>query len=208
MSARLEPLARRDNVSRETLERLQAYADLLRRWNPKINLVSKKSLENLWDRHIMDSAQIFHLRPEHARRWVDLGSGGGFPGAVIAILANEDAPELSVTLVESDQRKAAFLRTVSRETGVDFDVFAKRIEDLEPLQADVLSARALAPLTTLLGYAQKHLTKNGVAIFPKGANASQEMNAALETWHFDCQTYQSQTDKDAVVLKIGDIERA
>lgn len=208
MNAQIKPLTERDDVSRETLERMNVYAGLLRRWNSKINLVSKNSLQDLWDRHIMDSVQLYDLRPEHSRRWVDLGSGGGFPGAVIAILAKEDAPELSVTLVESDQRKAAFLRTVSRETGAHFDVLAARIEDLDPLHADILSARALAPLATLLGYGKRHLAEGGVAIFPKGANASQEVDVALETWRFDCQTYQSQTDKDAVVLKIGEIERA
>lgn len=195
------------NVSRETLGRMKSYADLLRRWNPKINLVSKNTLQDLWIRHIADSAQLFDLRAANTRHWVDLGSGGGFPGAVIAILAKEAAPEMSVTLVESDQRKAAFLRAVSRETDVRFDVIPDRIEELDPLSADVLSARALAPLTTLLGYAEIHLDKAGVALFPKGANVEREMQVALETWRFDCQTYKSQTDEDAVVLKIGDIER-
>jgi 16S rRNA (guanine527-N7)-methyltransferase len=207
MTLQPEAIPGTDNVSRETLGRMKAYADLLRRWNPKINLVSKNTLADLWTRHIADSAQLFDLRPEKSRRWVDLGSGGGFPGAVVAILAKDAAPEMSVTLVESDQRKAAFLRAVSRETGVKFDVIAKRIEELEPLSADVLSARALAPLSALLGYARVHMDKAGVALFPKGANAEQELRTALETWRFDCQTYKSQTDEDAVVLKIGDIER-
>ncbi|WP_413717895.1 16S rRNA (guanine(527)-N(7))-methyltransferase RsmG [Silicimonas sp. MF1-12-2] len=197
----------RSNVSRETMDRLKAYAGLLGRWNPKINLVSKGSLSQLWERHMLDSAQIFNLRPQGCRLWADLGSGGGFPGAVIAIMASEAAPDMRVTLVESDQRKAAFLRTVARETGVGFTVLANRIEDNDPLHASVVSARALAPLTVLLGFASRHLASGGIALFPKGSTAQAEIAAALESWRFDCQTYQSQTDKDAVILKIGDIER-
>ena len=117
-----------DGVSRETLARLEAYAALVAKWNPKINLVSRKSLEDLWSRHILDSAQVFALAgPAPRGRWADLGSGGGFPGAVVAILAAGIGADLRVTLVESDQRKAAFLRTVSRETAVPFEVLSDRI---------------------------------------------------------------------------------
>ena len=119
--------AAQSNVSRETLERLDVYADLLRRWTRKINLVSKGSLEGLWTRHFLDSAQLLTLAPESSVSWADLGSGGGFPGAVVAVLAAETRPDLKVTLVESDQRKAVFLRTVLRETGVAGDVLTARI---------------------------------------------------------------------------------
>ena len=201
-----DPLA---GVSRETLARLEAYAALVAKWNPKINLVSRKSLEDLWSRHILDSAQVFALAgPAPRGRWADLGSGGGFPGAVVAILAAGIGADLRVTLVESDQRKAAFLRTVSRETAVPFEVLSERIENLPPLGADLLSARALAPLTDLLGFAERHLASDGFALFPKGETHAQELREAQNRWRFSCETATSCTDPRAVILKIGAVCRA
>lgn len=194
---------RRANVSRETFEQLEIFAELLIAWNKRINLVSPKSLGQLWTRHFLDSAQLYHLGKD-AEHWVDLGSGGGFPGAVIAILAG---PGKKTTLIEADQRKSAFLRTVSRET-TGFDVIASRIEGVDQQNADVVSARALAPLPELLGYVARHLRVGGRAILPKGQKAQSEIQQALEHWHFDCETYPSQTDPNAVVLTIGDIKRA
>lgn len=202
-----DALARQLDVSRETIRRLQVYVALLEKWNPKINLVSSSTLSDVWARHIMDSAQLLAHAPVDARTWVDLGSGGGFPGAVIAILAVERRPDLSVTLIEADQRKAAFLRTVGREAGVTMKVIAARIEEVDPLMADVVSARALAPLTSLLDHAARHSAPGGVALFLKGARAEQEVQTALEAWRFGCEMYPSKTDKDAVILKIGGIER-
>tara|TARA_Y100000815_G_scaffold145213_1_gene131482 strand:+ start:2108 stop:2725 length:618 start_codon:yes stop_codon:yes gene_type:complete len=193
------------NVSRETLDRLTAYVALLKKWNPAINLVAKSTLENAWSRHIADSAQIFDLAPQGARHWVDLGSGGGFPGAVAAILAAERAPEMRITLVESDQRKATFLRTVARELDVPMTILARRIEDVPPLAADVVSARALASLSVLLGYAARHLAPGGVAIFLKGANHTAEIQEALASWRFDVQKTASRTAPDAVILTIGEL---
>ena len=194
------------HVSRETIEKLTLYADLLRRWNPKINLVSKSTLDDIWDRHFLDSAQLFDMAPA-AGSWADLGAGGGFPGAVVAILASELRPDLSVTLLEADQRKGVFLRTVLRETGSYGVVIARRIEQAKPLGADIVSARALAPLNKLLSFAHRHMAPSGTALFLKGANSRQEVDEALEHWRFDCETYPSKTDKEAVVLKIGEIER-
>lgn len=193
------------DVSRETFERLKTYEALLKKWNPAINLVSKATLKDAWSRHFVDSAQIFDLAPKDARHWVDLGSGGGFPGMVIAILAAEKAPEMRVTLVESDQRKSTFLRSVARETGVSADVIAKRIEEIPALKADVLSARALASLTHLLDFADQHLCSAGIALFPKGASHAQELVEARESWHFDYQQIPSRTDDGAVIFKIGSI---
>ncbi|MCV2882100.1 16S rRNA (guanine(527)-N(7))-methyltransferase RsmG [Actibacterium sp. XHP0104] len=189
------------SVSRETFERLKTYESLLHKWNPAINLVAKSTLADAWARHFVDSAQIFQLAPL-ARHWADLGSGGGFPGMVIAILAAEHAPDMQVTLVESDQRKATFLRTVAREAGVRANVIAERIEDVPPLGADVLSARALASLDVLLGFAQRHLLPDGVAIFPKGANHQAELTEALANWRFEVQKSNSVTDSNAVILAI------
>lgn len=195
------------DVSRETFDRLQTYEALIRAWNPRINLVSASTLAALWTRHFGDSAQLFSLAPENARLWADLGSGGGFPGLVIAILAAEARPTLSVTLVESDQRKAAFLATAARTLGLSVVVRAERIETLPPLGADVLSARALAPLDTLLGYAERHLAPGGVALFPKGATVDAELAHALEHWRFSYQKEPSKTAADGVVLIIGGISR-
>ncbi|MGH1576105.1 16S rRNA (guanine(527)-N(7))-methyltransferase RsmG [Planktotalea sp.] len=194
------------DVSRETYERLQTYSDLLKKWNPKINLVSKGTIDDLWERHIVDSAQIFELRNNSAKRWVDLGSGGGFPGLVIAILAMEFAPSMKVTLVESDKRKSAFLRTVSRETGCEANIVAERIENVPPLNADVLSARALADLDALLGFAKLHLEAKGTCLFPKGHTWEKEVDKAHESWRFSCEITKSQTQDQAVILKIEEIE--
>ncbi|WP_126975243.1 16S rRNA (guanine(527)-N(7))-methyltransferase RsmG [Frigidibacter oleivorans] len=190
------------DVSRETRDRLETYESLLRKWNPAINLVAKSTLGDLWTRHFRDSAQLFDLCPAGATRWADLGSGGGFPGLVVAILAAERAPGLAVTLVESDVRKAAFLSTVARETGLNVRVLADRIEAVAPLSADVLSARALAPLPQLLAFAERHLAPGGRALLPKGANHAAEIAEALASWRFDLQKHPSQTDSQAVILEV------
>ncbi|KDB03632.1 16S rRNA methyltransferase [Defluviimonas sp. 20V17] len=193
------------DVSRETLDRLQDYAALLEKWNPKINLVSKSTIDALWARHMLDSAQLFDRRPAGAAHWADLGSGGGFPGLVLAILAHEAAPDLRFTLVESDQRKATFLRTVAAETGISANVVSERIESLAPLGADVLTARALAPLPRLLGYAARHLVPGGRALFPKGVSYMAEIDDSLASWRFDVQKIPSRTDPASVILSIGGI---
>lgn len=205
MSTDRAAFLRRTDVSRETLARLDVYAELLRRWTAKINLVSETTLGDLWQRHFRDSARLLDMAPE-GRSWLDLGSGGGFPGAVVAILASGGSrPALAVTLIEADQRKAAFLRTVARETGVPFRVLDERIEDAPPQSADILSARALAPLSTLLGHAHRHMARHGTALFPKGEKAAAEVAEALERWRFRCETCHGETDAESVVLRIGDI---
>ncbi|TCP61128.1 16S rRNA (guanine527-N7)-methyltransferase [Rhodovulum bhavnagarense] len=201
-------MSRLQDVPRETSDRLAAYAALLRKWNPAINLVSRKTLDELESRHIADSAQLFDLRPDDACHWVDLGSGGGFPGLVIAILAVDDAPGMRITLIESDQRKATFLRTVARELGLlNVTVINDRIEAVPPQGADVLSARALAALSDLLAFGERHLAPHGIALFPKGARHAEELQAALATWTFNVQKIASKTDPQAVILKLGGIAR-
>ncbi|PQV56645.1 16S rRNA (guanine527-N7)-methyltransferase [Defluviimonas denitrificans] len=195
------------DVSRETWGRLELYDSMLRKWNPAINLVSRTTLDDIWARHFLDSAQLFMLAPNAARLWADLGAGGGFPGLVIAILAQELRPGLSVTLVESDQRKCTFLREVARQTGTPVTVLTQRAEDLPPLHADIVSARALAPLRDLLHLAERHLTPAGTALFLKGANHDAELSDALETFRFTFQKRASQTDPQAVILSIGDLAR-
>jgi len=189
-------------VSGETVDRLQQFAALVIKWNSAVNLVSKSSIPSLWARHLLDSAQVFRLAPPQAKRWLDLGSGGGFPGIVIAILAAELLPSLRVTLVESDQRKSVFLSESIRQLDLSVDVKACRIEILQPQLADVMTARALAPLTELCGYARTHLAPGGAALFQKGASVEAEIAAAQAAWRFDLVRHPSLTDPAAVILDI------
>lgn len=195
-----------DDVSRETLDRLEAYLTLLQKWNPKINLVSKSTLADAWGRHFVDSAQIFQFAPKDANNWLDLGSGGGFPGLVLSTLAMEKRPDLKVTLVESDARKSVFLNTVKRELNLTNTIVeTSRIETLKPQNADVISARALASLTDLLGFSQRHLAQKGIALFPKGESWGKECGQAQEQWKFTYTAHKSVTDPDAVILEVRDL---
>lgn len=191
------------HVSRETEEKLHRLAALLAKWNPAINLVSRSTINAVWDRHILDSAQLYPLQPY--RNWVDLGSGGGFPGVVVAIIAAELNPDAQFTLVEVDQRKATFLREAARELAITVQVVTERIEAVAPLNADILSARALAPLDILCGYAARHLAPNGEALFPKGAGWRSEVEEARKNWTFALGVAPSRTDPHAVVLKVKEI---
>ncbi len=181
---------------------------LLQKWNKAINLVSPKSLNESWSRHILDSVQVFQAANSSSGHWVDIGTGGGFPGLVCAILATELKPDLRFTLVESDKRKCAFLTTVARETGVCAEVRPDRIESLPPLRANIVSARALAPLNALIGYAAPHLAPDGMCLFQKGERYREEVEAAEADWSFKRQVIPSITDQDAVILVLGEIERA
>ena len=175
-----EEFAAATGVSRETLGRLVRYAELLRDWNARHNLVSPKSLEDLWRRHFWDSAQLVALAPQ-ARRWVDLGSGAGFPGLVVAAFA-AGQPGASVHLVESTGKKAAFLRAVTEEGGLPVKVFNQRIEDFGAGKGpyDVVTARALAPLNRLIPYAKPILDRGAIGLFHKGADLDAELTAAKD----------------------------
>lgn len=194
------------DVSRETFEKLSALVALLLKWNTRINLVGKSTIEDVWTRHILDSMQVFDISTPRGH-WVDIGTGGGFPGLVVAILAAGEAPDLRVTLVESDTRKAAFLATAVRQLALATQVLTERGENLPPLAADTLSARALAPLTQLLAHAHRHLAPGGRALFPKGAAHQAEIDEALATWRFDLQEHPSKTDPRAVILAIEGLSR-
>lgn len=193
------------DVSRETSGRLNQFVGLVQKWNPTINLVSKRSANELWDRHILDSAQLFALIPKASRHLADLGSGGGFPGMVLAILASELLPELRVTLVEVDRRKATFLSEAARQLSLRCAVETQRIETLAPLNADVLTARALAPLAVLCGYAERHLATGGLALFAKGAQVDDEIREARQSWAFDMQQRVSRSDPDGRILALREI---
>jgi 16S rRNA (guanine527-N7)-methyltransferase len=194
------------NVSRETLEKLRAFSALVEKWTAKINLISKPSIPYLWQRHVLDSAQIFSIEPSFDH-WVDIGSGGGFPGIVIAIIAREESPLSRVTLIESDQRKSTFLRTAIRELDLSAIVISERIEAVDSQGADVLSARALADLPTLIGYAHRHLSPSGTCLFQKGNTWEKENEAAQKLWSYTFEAITSKTSPDAAILKIKDIAR-
>jgi 16S rRNA (guanine527-N7)-methyltransferase len=166
-----------DAIPDATLDRLTALVEVMASWTRRINLVGPATVPEAWTRHVLDSAALRPLIPPHARRLADLGSGAGFPGLVLAILGAPD-----VHLVESDQRKATFLREAARATGTPVTVHARRIEALDPLRADVVSARALAPLPELLPLVVRHLEPDGVALLPKGRTAEDELTACADQW--------------------------
>ena len=193
-------------VSRETAERLDLLVATLERWQKAINLVGRTTLDDIWVRHVLDSAQVVPLVPVEARTLADLGSGGGFPGLVIAALR----PDLHVTLIESDARKAAFLGEAGRRMSLQNPpkVVISRIEKAPGANADVVTARALAPLTQLLEWAHPHRTAPAICLFHKGKGWQVEVAEAKKDWDFPCQTFPSVTDRDAVLLRIGPATRA
>lgn len=189
------------------LQRLEKFVALIEKWNPSINLVSRDSLAEVWTRHIADSLQLLDVLTNEPEFWLDMGSGGGFPGAVVAMAAKARGLGTRFVLAESDQRKAAFLRTVARETGAGFEVVADRMERMAPQNADVVSARALASLTELCGYAVRHLSQGGVALFPKGRGVEREVEEARKVWQFDLAIEPSRTDPDAKLLLLKGLQR-
>lgn len=195
------------NVSRETTELLNEYVAMLQKWNPAINLVSKASITDVWTRHISDSAQVFNLTKGSARKWVDLGSGGGLPGVVVAILSKTVNPSGKVVLVEADKRKGAFLRHVSLNLGLDYDVITERIENIAPLRGQVISARALAPLDKLLEYVDRHIDVSGTALLSKGETFQDEIDAARQKWTFNLDVHQSIVQPLSVILEIRGLAR-
>lgn len=198
----LEPAAFAEAVAADPnqMERLHTYLALLRRWQSRINLVGPKTLADPWRRHFLDSAQLLPLIPPAVTRLVDLGSGAGFPGLVLAILC--DVP---VTLVEADQRKCAFLLEAARATTTAVEVLPARIESIAPAHADVVTARALAPLARLIGYAVNWLAPNGICLFLKGRSAADELTEAQKNWKMQVSSVFSRSDDAAMILRIDRI---
>lgn len=190
-------------VSRETLDRLRRFVDLLRQWNARINLVSAGSLGDVWRRHILDSGQLLRHSPRDARVLVDLGSGAGLPGLIMAMMGVPEAH-----LIESDQRKAAFLREAARVTGTDVTVHPARIEEVAGFPADIVTARALAPLPLLLDWAAPFVTHRTVCLFPKGAGVADELTAAQGKWIMRTQLLASKSDRTGHILRVEELCRA
>lgn len=191
-------------VSRETISALEIYAGLLRKWQKAINLVSGGTLDDLWRRHFLDSAQLMPLLPEGDGQLVDLGSGAGFPGLILALMSGRPTH-----LIESDQRKAAFLGEVARATGCAgrVQIHAARVEALKPWAAPVITARALADLGQLLDWAAPFMTADTVCIFPKGAKAEEELTAALRVWKITVERRRSVTDPTGLILRLSQLEK-
>ncbi|PDT40913.1 MULTISPECIES: 16S rRNA (guanine(527)-N(7))-methyltransferase RsmG [Sinorhizobium] len=197
-------------VSRETHEKLEHFAGLFQKWAKSINLVAPSTLEDLWQRHILDSLQIFQLSPS-PKVWVDLGSGGGFPGVITAICLSEFSDGW-VHLVESNNKKAAFLRVALNETGARGSVHPIRIEQTPSAipRCDAISARALADLSQLLDYCAPWMLQNDaktVAFFHKGRDYQTEVDKAVSRFQFDLVKHASVVEPDSVVLEIANLSR-
>lgn len=193
------------DVSRETMDRLTVFEALLLRWSHRINLVSRHSLPQRWRRHFADSAQLWRYCPSGAKLWLDIGSGAGFPGMVIAAIAVEQRPGLQVILAESNLRKAAFLAEAARACQLPVAVTGARIEACAAQGADVISARALAPLDRLIDLAKKHRAPGGICLFLKGEAVHNELARAHAVWRFAHRLHPSVTDPRAAVVEIGAI---
>ncbi|MEO9615361.1 MAG: 16S rRNA (guanine(527)-N(7))-methyltransferase RsmG [Nitratireductor sp.] len=194
-------------VSRETFERLRQFETIFGKWARRINLVAPSTLDSLWRRHILDSAQLLAIAPE-ARDWADLGSGGGFPGAVIAILVHDRA-DAAVRLVESNRKKAAFLQNALSGLAPRAEILARRIEDVVECSPapEIVTARALAPLPQLLALTEPWLAAGTRALFHKGRDSGEEIKLAHDTWNLDLVQHRSSVDDDSVVLEISKATR-
>ena len=196
-----DDFAARTGVSRETLARLKAYADILTDWNARHNLVAKSTLPDLWHRHFWDSAQLMPLIPASAKTLADLGSGAGFPGLVLAAMR----PDLAVTLHEATTKKCAFLQAAADRMGVAVTIRNARLEDLPRQAFDVVTARALAPLPQLLRYAQNFVRPNSVCLFLKGQNVGVELTEAHKYWNIKASQVPSQTDPTAAIVVVREL---
>jgi 16S rRNA (guanine527-N7)-methyltransferase len=183
--------------------KLRQFAALVSKWSAKINLVSKHDLPYLWERHIQDSLALIAHIPAGTDAAIDLGSGAGFPGLVLAI-----ATGIPFTLIESDRRKAAFLLDAGRELQAPVKVLNARIEAAKPVPAPLITARALAPLDKLLALAAPHLAPGGVCLFPKGRSYEEELITAQTHWRMDVERCKNLNDADACILKLGNIHHA
>lgn len=184
------------------VQRLDRFADLLALWNARISLVSRHEPPNFWSRHIADSLQLIPLLPMPLARAIDLGSGGGFPGLILAL-----ATGIPFTLIEADRRKAAFLAEAARITGTDVEIRDVRIADAEIAPAGLVTARALAPLPALLALAEPFVAAGGVALFPKGRKVQAELTAASREWQMRVEQFPSRTDPAGSLLRVSEIRR-
>ena len=193
------------NVSRETLELFCEYEALLSKWNKKMNLVSQNSLFDIWERHFLDSGQIINHVEAAGKRWVDLGSGAGFPGLVVALLLRDRKIDCDIILVEKNLKKVFFLKEVVRKLDLNVKVLNKNIRTIEPLNADILSARAFSELNELIEIAYHHLKIGGVCLFLKGENYRRELDKTLNYWFFHYDVVYSYSNSSGNIIRVKNI---
>jgi len=187
-------------------ERFSQYGAMLEKWQLRVNLVSRSTLTDIWQRHFLDSAQLLRHLPDGATSLVDLGSGAGFPGLVLALLMSEHGGP-QVHLVEADSRKAAFLTEVNRAVEAGAVIHNRRLESITDLKADVITARALSPLDRLIGQASRFMAADATCLFLKGENVSAELTAARKNWTMHVRELASKTHPRARILKLTEISR-
>ena len=193
------------NVSRETLNNFCEYENLLCKWNKKINLVSKKTLVDIWDRHFLDSAQIINHVDASEKRWVDVGAGAGFPGLVVALLLRERKIDCDVVLVEKNAKKVFFLNEVIRKLNLNVKVVNKKINCIDPLNADILTARAFSELKELIELAYRHRKERGICLFLKGENYRSELDKTLNYWFIDYDVFDSLSNSFGKIIRVKKI---
>ena len=193
------------NVSRETLNGFYEYETLLCKWNEKINLVSKNTLVDIWERHFLDSGQIIKHVEASGKRWVDVGSGAGFPGLVVALLLRDRKIDCDLVLVEKNPKKGFFLNEVIRKLNLSVEVVNDNIDTLEPLNADILTARAFSELNNLIEIAFRHRKKQGICLFLKGENYRIELDKTLNYWFFDYDIVDSLSSSSGKIIRVKKI---
>ncbi|OUR80462.1 16S rRNA (guanine(527)-N(7))-methyltransferase RsmG [Alphaproteobacteria bacterium 46_93_T64] len=191
------------DVSRETMDKFETYVALLKKWQKAINLVSKATLPDVWERHVLDSFQILKYAPSTGGVWIDMGSGAGFPALIVAM-----ASDFDVHVIESDQRKCQFMREVSRETSTPITIHTKRIDAVEPFPATVISARALASLEKLLEFADPFSTQDTLLLYLKGQDVDAELTNAAKCWRMDPIKHQSLSSSEGSVLELRNVSRS
>ena len=203
----MENFIKKYDVSRETYDKLKTYEVLLHEWQAKFNLVSNSTLEDSWNRHFLDSAQLFKLIPSNAKTMLDFGSGAGFPGMVIAVMANEKTPYLKISLVESTSKKTVYLNEVKTQLDLDVEILNKRVEAIEPNKVDVITSRAMTSLDELFQYSYRFCSDETTCIFPKGKKHLEEIKTAKRFWRFDCQIIDSEQSDEGKILLITNLKR-
>ncbi len=198
----------KNNVSRETISKLKMYEASLKEWQQKFNLVSHASLEDAWNRHFEDSMQLFDLIPENAKVMFDFGSGAGFPGMVLAVMASEKTPYLKVSLVESIKKKTLYLNEVKHILDLNnVTIINDRIENVKTQIADVITSRAMTSLDSLIGYSIRFCNKKTNCIFPKGKSHLEEIELARKNWSFDLEILKSTQSEEGVILVLTNISK-
>lgn len=203
----MENLLKKYNVSRETMDKLITFQNMVLKWNEKFNLISKSSEDDIWERHILDSAQLFQYLSKEDKSLYDFGSGAGFPAVVLAIISEDFLPDLKITLIESISKKATFLSEVNKKLKLNMVVLPERIEKLTLPKADIITSRAMASLEKLLQYAKPFCNKETKLLFLKGEKWQEEIKTAEQKWTFEHQSFSSETSEKGRVLLIKNIRR-